>query len=675
MSISSQQYINISSNIIAGYNEGLETSITLTTTSTGSAIIGLNYSTTNLGYEILPNPIDSGVIRYRYAPDSTVDLLGYGGEGMYVNVNRITANTETIINPDNNIAGINIFIDDTSKGGVIAVNANSGISRIQMAVDQNQQGLIQFYENDFGTKGTLINNSTVTSEYIIGSTVEATTGLLLHPANDLSISSLLNMNMDGNLYWNGIQINNGGSGPPVPPATDYLYTSTLEATSLFLTGNNTLNQGILRADSSLTLLWNNQPLQIGATQDIFNNTTYTYAQISNVSSLKVTVSSFQGIYNEPSLPAQWLISGTNFGSSPIYNSLDNETFNPPTTNGSFNNSGNSIYGNIYTGQIIAVGNDDSNTFKTVQLSNDAKNWNYIYTNNPFSQTANTVYFANNLWLIGGSTLGTNIPPIIWSNDGINFYRPQIYPSDAGKSANSFSYNGELFVAAMDRGFDVSTSLLWSSDGLNWNRIVSGGFTTEATAVANNNYIWVACGKGQSNSLNRIQWSTDALNWNNAFSIPTNFQFGNTVSYANGLWHIGGIGLNNITTLLWSSDGKNWYPQVSGNITEVYDIKYIENRWYAGGTNNQNNGLLKSVDGYNWSSFYPSTFYQQDIKSIYFLENVLKGTGSITTGPSTTMYITAAISSYALNTTKGTISTLNASNIISPNFVQLQNITF
>lgn len=701
-STQTQKYINISSNIITGNNQGLQATINLAAQSTASAVIGLNYSTTTLGFEILPNPADNGVIRYRYAPNSTTSVLGFDGPNMFINITNLTANTGAIINPINNVAGINMLIDQNTRGGIITVNSNTGSTRVQASVDSTQQGLIEFFFNDAGESGTFINGSSVTSQYIVGSSIIAANGLVLHPPNDLAISSVLNMDIDGNLYWNGTQINYSGGGPP-PVSTfstflssfDYVYTSTLQTTTVIIRGSNSLSTAVLRADSSLNLYWNGQIVPTGST-DVFASTIYVRAQIADVSTLKITVSSFQGVYDTDPLPAKWLLTGSNnTRAAPVYVSLNQQaSYLTPTYDGLFNAGGNSVYGNIYTGQIIAAGNDSSNSYNTVKWSIDGRNWNPITTNNPFAASAYKVFYANNIWLIGGLSALSGVAPILWSTDGYNFYPPTNIPIGSGNAAYDFSYDGTYYTAALSVSFTTATSILLSTDGKNWDRIISGGFSQKGTAIGNNGMgMWVACGQsGLAGSINRIQWSDDAINWNNSTAIPTNFGFGNSVSFANGLWHIGGSATNGLNTILVSNDGKSWASQSKGNITLVNKIKFIKQVWYAAGNMdvNGNNGMLTSSDGFNWAPFYPSSFYTEAITDIFYLETVLKGLGSINTSPSTTMYLTATMSSYSVNasniigansqllstnTTYATISTLAVSTIISPNFVQVQNVQF
>ena len=695
----STTYVNIYSNVISGYNNGLHGKINVVENSTGSVVIGLKYSTTNLGYEFLPNPTDNGILRYRYEPNSTTTVFGFDGPNLFINITNLITNTASIINQNTGVAGLNMFVSPLTQGGVLTVNSITGFTRIQLAVDPAQQGSIQFIKDNTGTTGTGINSSTVATQFLVGSTVIAT-GLILKPPNDPTISSVLNMDINGNLFWNGAQINNS-----VNPSTsgyssflstfDYVYASTIQTTTILIRGANTLQSGLLSVDSTLNLYWNGQIINTGV-QNVFASTIYDSAQIINVSSKKITVSSIQGVYNQPSLPAKWLITGSNVSTpAPVKMSLLNQdTYSSPTNNGSFSGGGNKIYGNIYNGQIIAVGNDESGTYSTIQRSSDGLSWSYITANNPFSLSAYAVFYVNNIWIIGGQSTSIGVPPIIWSTDGINFFPPSSFPATAGTTVFDISYDSTKFIATVSTGLTATASLLWSLDGKSWYQIYTGGFSSGAVAVANDGLgMWVACGQSiLAPSVFRIQWSMDGVNWINAVTVPSFFSFGNSVSYANGLWHIGGTATNPLNSILVSTDGKNWTGQTSGIITTVNSIVYLKDVWYATGSVDANTptGIMTSYDGYNWSSIYSAPFFSKSFNSIYYLENVLLGQGSINFSPSTTLHVTATVSSYTINasnifgvnsqlqstnTTSAIISTLIVSTIISPNYLQVQNIEF
>ena len=688
--------MTLSTNVISGINKDARTTINLSVLSTNTAVVGLYYSTTNLGFEFFPNPNDNGIIKYRYAPHqtSTTTILGFDGPTMFIKIDNFTANTISIINPATNVAGLNIFVNQATYGGGLAINSNTGSTRIQLEADANQQGAINFYKDDLGTSGTRINASTVASEYIAGSTLEAINNIVLHAENGPERSSILSMAYNGDLLWNGEPVGSGGGGGGGGDlsgnysTTIYGTTSSLFTTNITLLGKDSFDTAILYADSNLDLYWNGEKLAVGQ-QNIFESTIYQRAVIINISTLRITTSTIQGVYDEPSLPSKLLLLGdADLVPTPIYYSLDNYSYNLPDVNGEFRNTGNSVYGDMYTGLLIAVGTDNTDSFSTIQWSNDAVNWNYITANNPFKTIANCVLYANGIWIIGG-TVPDEDSPLIWSTDGLNFYTCTV-PPVTGTTAYSIAYNNGLFVAA-NNSLDSATTLLWSEDGKFWRSAISGGINGGAVAVGSNNasynIMWVASGiTALPEAKSRIQYSYDGKNWTTSLNVPLTFTLGVTVNYANGVWHVAGTSTQDSRSILWSEDGINWYSQLSGNLTGVNKIRYINDIWYAVGNTNLNNGMLSSGDGKNWTPVLTSDLYENSIKDIYYLDNVLLGNGSINYAVSTSIYVPATVSSNLVNTSNllcsnsitsqsATISSLTVTSIKSPNYLQVQTVIF
>jgi hypothetical protein len=695
-----QQYINITNNTISGYNNGINATINLATQSSITTVIGLNYSTTNLGFEFLPNPNDNGILRYRYSENSTTTIFGFEGTNLYMNIKYINANVGSFVNPANDITGVNIFIDPLTNGGSIAVNTDIGYPRILTNVDENQSGQIQFFCDDYGTQGTIINVSSITTQHIIVSSLEAAIGIILHSPDDITVSSMLYTDIAGNLYWNGQPIISGsGSGSSIQTSSFLtVYTSSIQTTGVSIRGRNGLKSAQLVADAELNLYWNGTMVTLGnisqQLNDIFITRTFEYADIVKVSTGTILTSTIQGVYDEPSILMKWLFVGRNIEQSPVLISYDNKftTFQGPGQKGLFSGGGNSVYASNKTGRIIAVGSDNDSNYLTIQTSADGNVYNYITTNNPFSASAYVVYYVNNIWLIGGSS-APGVPPIIWSEDGINFFPPDSFPTAGGSNAYAFSYDGAKYIVALDITYTAQTSLLWSYDGKFWNPIESGGFSEAAYAVGNNGQFWVACGVTDIQTSNsRIQWSTDGVNWNVSLNIPLGFQYGNCVTYNNGLWIIGGYGGGN-TAILTSTDGKYWLSQEEGFMEEVNQIIFAQNSWYAVGKLEQNQSvyeIMSSSDGYNWTSINGTRIYDQSINDLFFLDTILVGHGSINFTTSTSLYVTETMSSLSVNTTNliaetskfnsveaaaVNISTLYANSIISPTSVQVQTIQF
>lgn len=697
-----QQYINITNNTISGYNNGINATINLATQSSLTTVIGLNYSTTNLGFEFLPNPNDNGILRYRYSENSTTTIFGFEGTNLYMNIKYINANVGSFVNPANDITGVNIFIDPKTNGGSIVVNTDLGNPRVLTNVDENQSGQIQFFYDDFGSQGTYINVSSVTTRNIIVSSLEAAIGITLHSPDDITVSSILSMDIGGILYWNGQPIIPGsGPGPGSSIQTSSfltVYASSIQTNGLSIRGRNGLESAQLIADANLNLYWNGKIVTLGdisqQLDDIFQTRIFQYADIVKVSTGTILTSSIQGVYDQPSIAKKWILVGKNIEQAPVRISYNNnfDTFQGPGENGLFSGGGNSVYASNKTGRIIAVGTDITSNYLTIQTSADGDVYNYITTNNPFSSSAHVVYYVNNMWFIGGSS-APGVPPIIWSEDGINFYPPDSFPTAGGSNAYAFSYDGTKYIAALDITYTLQTSLLWSYDGKFWNPIESGGFSDAAYAIGNNGQMWVACGVTDIQTSNsRIQWSTDGVNWNVSLNIPLGFQYGNCVSYHNGLWIIGGYGSGN-TSILTSTDGMYWQSQETGFMQMVNQIVFAQNSWYAAGKLEQNQSvyeIMRSSDGYNWTSINGTQIYDQSINDLFFLDTILVGHGSINFTTSTSLYVTETMSSLSVNTTNliaetskfnsiaavaMNISTLYANSITSPITVQVQTIQF
>jgi hypothetical protein len=129
------------------------------------------------------------------------------------------------------------------------------------------------------------------------------------------------------------------------------------------------------------------------------------------------------------------------------------------------------------------------------------------------------------------------------------------------------------------------------------------------------------------------------------------------------------------------------------MTQVNRIIFAQNNWYAAGQLEQNSAsyeIMTSSDGYIWTPFDQTEIYDQSVNDFYFLDTVLVGQGSINFTTSTTLYVTATVSSLSVNTTnliaensnfktitvaEANISTLYAKSVVSPVTVQVQNIQF
>jgi hypothetical protein len=166
---------------------------------------------------------------------------------------------------------------------------------------------------------------------------------------------------------------------------------------------------------------------------------------------------------------------------------------------------------------VAVGENPYNTY-TIQTSIDGSNWTLQSYNQPqyAIETAYSVAYGNNLWLVGGYTnFGNNEKPIGYS-----------------------------------------------SDGSNWSPVA--GFLNPVYDIAYNDGIWLAVGTTMTSNANKcIQTSLDGLFW----TVQTASQLicGKSIGYSNGVWIVGGHapfgdgghGPENKAFIEYSYDTINW----------------------------------------------------------------------------------------------------------------------
>jgi len=156
-------------------------------------------------------------------------------------------------------------------------------------------------------------------------------------------------------------------------------------------------------------------------------------------------------------------------------------------------------------------------------------------------------------------------------------------------------------------FSINTGNIWyPSEGSNI------GFSNGGISVAaNTEGFFVACGNndnGGSSNLGFLQWSIDGIGWNYSISPYLDItQLRSRVFYASGVWNTIGLATssNDSNSILWSKDGKIWnssfLPQAPYSITGFTGITHGLNTWLTcGATTNIAYSLLYSTDGSNWN---------------------------------------------------------------------------
>ena len=184
------------------------------------------------------------------------------------------------------------------------------------------------------------------------------------------------------------------------------------------------------------------------------------------------------------------------------------------------------------------------------------------------------------------------------------------------------------TVAVGAGSTRESTIMLSTDSLNWSNANTGFDGLSGRGVAFNGSYWVAVGSGSS-SASTIMTSTDASNW---IASPTGFEGlqGNAVAWNGSLWVATGLATTSSkSTILYSKDAINWKAANLGGfiftsaINKGIGIAWNGANWLALGNSrsNQNNflnsSIQTSVDGSNWvvnatnsAFYYPSVGDEQ-----------------------------------------------------------------
>jgi hypothetical protein len=219
-----------------------------------------------------------------------------------------------------------------------------------------------------------------------------------------------------------------------------------------------------------------------------------------------------------------------------------------------------------------------------------------------------------MWLAGGDVLGsgTYAGDIIYSYDAVN-WAPVGASQIFGNDVNYVGWNGQFWLA-LGNTPNSGTRIKYSANGFTWSNITGNDFSGWGAYAAWNGTMWVAVG---SDTTNRIKYSFDTSNWYNA-TVPAGLNYGTGVTFGKNVWVASFFSSNANTSILYSSNGKNWraiqsggFPPIEFAFTDNYGYTVAFNGVYflAGGAVNtsfpgSNAGLSSiqiSFDGLNWSN--------------------------------------------------------------------------
>ena len=329
-------------------------------------------------------------------------------------------------------------------------------------------------------------------------------------------------------------------------------------------------------------------------------------------------------FNQSTEPPTWVAAGigSNELASLLYSSNGSNWSNAKT--GGFSNEAIDIlYGNgkfpVILPLWVAVGGTGG--IDTILYSLDSSNWSNAVTGAFDTQGNGVAFDGMSTWVVAGvGTINTNT--LLYSGDGSNFSNVLSGGFDdafGAYIANGVGHNGSNLWVAAGLGSNEAGSLLYSGDAQNWSNVTTGGFNSgpggvyEGFNVAFGSGInqWIAVGLGGVGGTTSVVYSTDGSNWNDIitgdFTGPQGGK-GAVYSSVSNLWIVAGSGSTASNTLLYSHDGSNFYDIVSGGFNDslgTYDAHGVAynglNLWIAVGKgSNSVTSIQYTGDGSNWS---------------------------------------------------------------------------
>jgi len=283
---------------------------------------------------------------------------------------------------------------------------------------------------------------------------------------------------------------------------------------------------------------------------------------------------------------------------------------------------------------VAAGSNTGDDNNNLLYSTDGINWQ-ISTGASFTINGNGVAYGTSsdgttpLWVAGGNNVngGPANNNLIYSTDGINWQisTGESFYSNSNSVAYGTSSDGTtpLWVAGGSDTGGGNNNLMYSTDGISWQISTGESFIAQCFGVAygtssdGTTPLWVAAGSDTGDDNNNLMYSTDGISWQistgaSFSSNGTGVAYGTSSDGTTPLWVAAGDNNNGIpanNNLMYSTDGINWQistgASFSSNGTGVaYGTRSDGTTplWVATGsdTGDDNNNLLYSTDGKNWT---------------------------------------------------------------------------
>ena len=236
----------------------------------------------------------------------------------------------------------------------------------------------------------------------------------------------------------------------------------------------------------------------------------------------------------------------------------------------------------------------------------------------------SVVFKDKIWVLGGSSSGSNTSDVWYSSNGINWARATTNASwEARSSQSSVVFDDEIWV--------LGNSNWWSSqNGVTWTKITDNegwGSRSGQSLVVFKNGVWLLGGSDAGALKNDVwNYAAEAIRrsfletaWrklkadnddNDSWSARQNHT---SVVYKGRVWILGGNDGSYKNDVWSSNDGSSWREATTNANWEARSehssVVFDNKMWVLGGSDGSDkNDVWYSTDGKNWSEVTTSSIW-------------------------------------------------------------------
>ena len=231
----------------------------------------------------------------------------------------------------------------------------------------------------------------------------------------------------------------------------------------------------------------------------------------------------------------------------------------------------------------------------------------------------SVVFDNKIWVLGGSSSGSNTSDVWYSSNGINWARATTDADwEARSSQSSVVFGNKIWVLGGRDNQGDKDDVWYSTNGKNWSKASTSNIWSARqnhSSVVFRDKMWVLGGRDNQGDKKDVWYSTDGNNWSevSTSNIWSARQNHSSVAYKGRVWILGGNDGSYKNDVWSSNDGSSWaeattdanWEARSEHSSVVFDNKM----WVLGGSDGSDkNDVWYSTDGKNWSEVTTSSIW-------------------------------------------------------------------